>query len=551
MIFELITLFVFIVIIVVSVCVYVFVIRKKQSDTEATLTNTNTKVDGNSKDIKSLQDVQPTLAKSADMKSADEALSKDMKTADEALSKDFNNKFNEFQTYATASFSNVNKSIDGVKSSQSALGSDVAYFALAVGDFANVMEEEVNSLSKSKLSASYSNNVNLLEQQYKTMTSDILTLSNATVSNTASINDLASKMTDANSKMGTMNSSLQSLKNVDIANLNNIANSLQGDVGSLKTNVDVIDKKYTSLESTVNTLKTSGTTNGTSGTPPVGVDMTAINSQFASVNTSMDSLTKDNANLKTNFAGFSNDVNFRFDKMNNSMMGFSNDLGDINSRLGVFGQNMTSLSNDVSSRFSALSTWQDGLNTWKNDVTTKSTNAYEMANESKSLLSAYQANVQIDPNTGVVGVKHMDVGVKLNVAGKLGFSSYDISSDAQQNVNINSQNAGKVVSFDNAGVISQYGQLKVMNDKCIELGGGVSGKDTNAGKMCYNNNTNTVDIYGAGTGNAKSVKIRDKLDVNAVKVESINIGDYVIKQDYVDASLALYDTRNNKIKNLA
>ena len=53
---------------------------------------------------------------------------------------------------------------------------------------------------------------------------------------------------------------------------------------------------------------------------------------------------------------------------------------------------------------------------------------------------------------------------------------------------------------------------------CIELGQGVSGKEVNAGKMCYANwSPDSVDIVGAGTAKPRKVRIYDELDLTGTR----------------------------------
>jgi hypothetical protein len=53
-----------------------------------------------------------------------------------------------------------------------------------------------------------------------------------------------------------------------------------------------------------------------------------------------------------------------------------------------------------------------------------------------------------------------------------------------------------------------------VNAPCVEVGGHVSGKEVNAGKICYKNWSDGLDIVGAGVaGAARKVRVWDDLDV--------------------------------------
>lgn len=85
---------------------------------------------------------------------------------------------------------------------------------------------------------------------------------------------------------------------------------------------------------------------------------------------------------------------------------------------------------------------------------------------------------------------------------------------------------------DFPGGISSHSDLSIMGDKCIEIGKDVKQKDANAGKVCYQKWSDSLDIVGAGgTGAERKVKLWDNVEAAGIQASKLCLGKTCINED--------------------
>ena len=179
--------------------------------------------------------------------------------------------------------------------------------------------------------------------------------------------------------------------------------------------------------------------------------------------------------------------------------------------------------------------------------------------------SGYRYSLTWDNNNDVVVTRNLTVANNLSVNNNLSvvgnyygtwngnsistsYTDAKVTSVNGQTGSVNLDLNGAVTSINGAtGAISNVAKTDslntfnynttfldntyVNNNKCIEFGANISGKETNAGKIGYNTfDSECLTIVGAGnTGGNRKVKIYDNLDVyGTISSSNINVTQYTI-----------------------
>jgi hypothetical protein len=80
--------------------------------------------------------------------------------------------------------------------------------------------------------------------------------------------------------------------------------------------------------------------------------------------------------------------------------------------------------------------------------------------------------------------------------------------------------------------VTAHSDVAVISNKCFETGRGVSGKEMNAGKVCYKAFSDGLDIVGAGSqGNPRKVKVWDNMETGKITANQLCLFDTCISRD--------------------
>ena len=116
----------------------------------------------------------------------------------------------------------------------------------------------------------------------------------------------------------------------------------------------------------------------------------------------------------------------------------------------------------------------------------------------------------VDPSTDVAYSTYLFIVGSITVV-------YGVSAN-WNNIKLHGHDSGSSAVFSNVITMNPATGIEIADDKIMELGHGVSGKETNAGKIGYKKFSTTgegaLDIVGAGTSSSnRSVRIWDKLGI--------------------------------------
>lgn len=147
------------------------------------------------------------------------------------------------------------------------------------------------------------------------------------------------------------------------------------------------------------------------------------------------------------------------------------------------------------------------------------------------VLNKNSVGVGVDPQYGT-----LDVGGNIASRGStfmLGIGNNSVVDSKQSRAFVKG-NGDLIMNYqgDFPQGITSHSDMGFIDNKCVEMGKGIAGKDGNAGKICYNKLSDGLDIVGAGIGGAeRKVKVWDRIDTGRVQANKICLGQYCIDEN--------------------
>ena len=144
-------------------------------------------------------------------------------------------------------------------------------------------------------------------------------------------------------------------------------------------------------------------------------------------------------------------------------------------------------------------------------------------------------------NVGIGGEPIDNVGLDVygNIASRgntlhLGVSGNLLGDSKMSRALVKGQNGDLILNYegDFQQGITTHSDFGVIGGKCIETGKAVSGKEANAGKICYKSWSDGLDVVGAGSsGTERKVKVWDNLETGKVQASKLCLDDVCVNRN--------------------